>query len=107
MAEKNHAWDLLCTAKTSYDQVIDSGRLSEEERALAAQQLGICEGSDWFWWFGDYNPGVSVRSFDRLYRINLENLYHLLKLPAPVELQRPISAGGGNAEGGGTMRRSA
>jgi hypothetical protein len=20
-------------------------------------QLAICEGSDWFWWFGDYNPG--------------------------------------------------
>jgi len=107
MAEKNHAWDLLCAAKTSYDRVIDSGRLSDEERALATQQLGICEGSDWFWWFGDYNPGVSVRSFDRLYRINLENLYHLLKLPAPAELQHPISAGGGNAEGGGTMRRSA
>jgi len=106
MAEKNHAWDLLCAAKTSYDRVINSGRLSEEERVYAAQQLGICEGSDWFWWFGDYNPAVSVRSFDRLFRLNLENLYHLLKLPAPVELQQPISAGGGNAEGGGTMRRS-
>jgi alpha-amylase/alpha-mannosidase (GH57 family) len=107
MAEKNHAWDLLCAAKSRYDQVIDSGRLNDEERALATQQLGICEGSDWFWWFGDYNPSVSVRSFDRLYRINLENLYHLLKLPAPGELQQSISAGGGNAEGGGTMRRSA
>ena len=105
MAEKNHAWDLLCAAKTSYDRVINSGRLSDEEKASATQQLGICEGSDWFWWFGDYNPGLSVRSFDRLYRLNLENLYHLLKLPAPVDLQHPISAGGGHAEGGGTMRR--
>jgi alpha-amylase/alpha-mannosidase (GH57 family) len=105
MAAKNHAWDLLCAAKTSYDRVINSGRLNDEEKARATQQLGICEGSDWFWWFGDYNPGVSVRSFDRLYRLNLENLYHLLKLPAPVDLQHPISAGGGNAEGGGTMRR--
>ncbi len=107
--EKNRAWDLLCAAKASYDQVINSGRLNDDERARATQQLGICEGSDWFWWFGDYNPGVSVRSFDRLYRINLENLYHLLKLPAPVELEQPVSAGAGSgtAEAGGTMRRSA
>ena len=107
MAEKNHAWDLLCEAKTCYDQVINSGRLSPEEQALAAWQLGICEGSDWFWWFGDYNPEGSVQSFDRLYRLNLENLYRLLKLPAPINLQQPISAGGGHAEAGGTMRRSA
>jgi len=107
MTEKNNAWDLLCAAKTSYDRVINSGRLSEEEKAAATQQLGICEGSDWFWWFGDYNPAVSVRAFDRLYRLNLENLYRLLKLPPPMELQQRISAGGGAAEGGGTMRRSA
>ncbi len=106
MTDKNHAWDLLCAAKTSYDRVINSGRLNEEEQHLAEQQLGICEGSDWFWWFGDYNPGLSVQSFDRLYRLNLANLYQLLKLPAPVELQHPISAGAaGNAEMGGTMRR--
>lgn len=106
MAEKNHAWDLLCGAKTSYDRVINSGRLSEQEQRLAEQQLGICEGSDWFWWFGDYNPAVSVQSFDRLYRLNLANLYQLLQLPVPVEVQHPISSGqSGHAEMGGTMRR--
>jgi alpha-amylase/alpha-mannosidase (GH57 family) len=106
MADKNHAWDLLCAAKTSYDRVINSGRLSEEEQRRAEQQLGICEGSDWFWWFGDYNPAASVQSFDRLYRLNLANLYQLLKLPVPMELQHPISSGeGGNPAMGGTMRR--
>jgi alpha-amylase/alpha-mannosidase (GH57 family) len=105
MAEKNNAWDLLCAAKTSYDRVIGSGRLTQEEQARAGQQLSICEGSDWFWWFGDYNSAISVQSFDRLYRINLSNLYQLLKLPVPVELQHPISLGGGNPEAGGAMRR--
>ncbi|MBI1173657.1 MAG: glycoside hydrolase [Sideroxydans sp.] len=106
MADKNHAWDLLCAAKTSYDRVINSGRLNEEEQRRAEQQLGICEGSDWFWWFGDYNPGVSVQSFDRLYRLNLANLYQLLNLPVPVEVQHPISVGqGGDVAMGGTMRR--
>lgn len=106
MVDKNRAWDLLCAAKTSYDRVINSGRLNEAEQRLAEQQLGICEGSDWFWWFGDYNPAASVQSFDRLYRLNLANLYRLLKLPVPVEVQHPISTGhGGHAEMGGTMRR--
>ncbi len=102
---KNRAWDLLCEAKRSYDMVMADGRLTEEEKAAAERQLGDCEGSDWFWWFGDYNPSHSVASFDRLYRRNLSNLYRLLKLPIPATLGHVISAGGGEAEAGGTMRR--
>lgn len=104
--EKNHAWDLLVEAKTCYDRVIHSGRLTSDEQQVATRQLGICEGSDWFWWFGDYNPAESVQSFDRLYRVNLANLYQLLKLPVPVELQHPISLSGGSPAAMGTMRRS-
>ncbi len=107
MTDKNNAWDMLCAAKTSYDRVLKSGRLSEDEQESASQQLGICEGSDWFWWFGDYNSAVSVQSFERLYRTNLSNLYQLLKLPVPVELQHPISVGRGHPEAGGAMRRAA
>jgi alpha-amylase/alpha-mannosidase (GH57 family) len=105
-AEKNHAWDLLAQAKQSYDLVIASGRLSEREQAAASVQLASCESSDWFWWFGDYNPAHSVASFDRLYRQNLTHLYRLLQLPVPDALAHPISVGGGAAEAGGTMRRS-
>jgi alpha-amylase/alpha-mannosidase (GH57 family) len=104
--EKNRAWDLLCAAKHSYDLVMGSHRLTEEEAAAARKQLADCEGSDWFWWFGDYNPQHSVESFDRLYRENLSNLYRLLKLPVPVELEQPISHGRGRPEAGGTMRRA-
>ena len=102
---KNRAWDLLCEAKQNYDLVMASGRLSQQEKLAAEKQLGDCEGSDWFWWFGDYNPSGSVQSFDLLFRRNLINLYHLLKLPAPSALNYVISRGGGDAEGGGTMRR--
>lgn len=104
--EKNHAWDLLCQAKQSYDIVISSGRLSQQQKGRAARQLAVCEGSDWFWWFGDYNPAGSVRSFDKLYRENLADLYRMLLLVPPVELDVPISQGGGDAEAGGSMRRS-
>lgn len=105
--EKNRAWDLLCQAKQSYDLVMASGRLTPEQKDKAARQLAVCEGSDWFWWFGDYNPGDSVRSFDKLYRENLADLYRLLLLVPPLELDVSISQGGGDAEAGGAMRRAA
>lgn len=103
--EKNQGWDLLCEAKKSYDKVMQAGTLNAEERAACEHQLSVCEGSDWFWWFGDYNSAVSVDSFDRLYRRNLGNLYRLLKLPEPEALVAPVSAGSGDPGGGGTMRR--
>lgn len=105
--DKNHAWDLLCNAKQSYDMVMAAGRLTEAEKIAAEKQLSSCESSDWFWWFGDYNPSDAVGSFDRLYRHNLMQLYRLLKLTVPENLHLPISQGGGAAEGGGTMRRGA
>lgn len=104
--EKNHAWDLLCVAKQSYDMVMGSDRLTPEEQAAAERQLCSCESSDWFWWFGDYNPSHSVASFDRLFRHNLTELYRLLKLQPPATLMEPISTGGGTPEAGGAMRRA-
>ena len=106
-SDKNHAWDLLCMAKQNYDMVMASDRLSEAEQQAAERQLSSCESSDWFWWFGDYNPSHAVESFDRLYRHNLMQLYRLLKLPVPANLNYPISHGGAvMPEAGGAMRRS-
>ena len=101
--DKNRAWDRLVEAKRVYDARI--GGLSGQRLADAGRQLAICEGSDWFWWFGDYNPSASVRDFDELYRQQLKNLYRLLGEPQPANLDEPLSHGGGAAEGGGTMRR--
>ena len=105
--DKNRAWDLLCAAKQSYDMVISSGRLSKAEQEAADKQLCSCESSDWFWWFGDYNPANSVASFDRLYRHNLTELYRLLKLSAPLSLADPVSHGSSGPTGAeGAMRRA-
>jgi len=104
--DKNRAWDLLCVAKQSYDMVMSSDRLSPAEQEAAERQLCSCESSDWFWWFGDYNPSHSVASFDRLFRHNLTELYRLLKLPPPLNLSEPVSQGGGSPESGGAMRRA-
>ena len=103
--DKNLAWDLLCTAKKTYDSVLSKSNLNADQLAACERQLAICEGSDWFWWFGDYNSSESVSSFDQLYRRNLINLYTLLEQPIPEALYSSISAGGGNAANAGTMRR--
>jgi alpha-amylase/alpha-mannosidase (GH57 family) len=104
--EKNHAWDLLCSAKVSFDLVMGSGRLPQGQASAALRQLAACEASDWFWWPGAYNPEHTVASFDRMYREDLANLYRLLELPAPSALAAPISHGAGHPEAGGTMRRT-
>jgi alpha-amylase/alpha-mannosidase (GH57 family) len=110
---KNAAWDLLCDAKLTFDAALGPGeRVAHREpmatgpRASAERQLALCESSDWFWWFGDYNPSEAVRQFDELYRRQLGNLYRLLDRPLPESLSRPISGGGGVMEHGGVMRRA-
>ena len=102
-AAKTRGWELLIEAKQAFDAHYPA--LPPERREAAAEQLRICEGSDWCWWFGDYTPGPVVRDFDRLYRQQLTTLYHLLGVDPPASLDAPISLGGGEAEGGGTMRR--
>ncbi len=106
--DKNAAWNLLVEAKRCYDRVVRSGLLSDEQIAAATAQLAICEGSDWFWWFGDYNPAASVRDFDQLYRRHLVRLYQLLDKVPPAALYCPLSHGSGDdsAENSGTMRRN-
>jgi alpha-amylase/alpha-mannosidase (GH57 family) len=106
-ADKNRAWDLLCAAKNAFDTAMATDRLSEAAKRDAEALLKSCESSDWFWWFGDSNPADSVRAFDRLFRQKLVQLYRILGQPAPAELDRPISQGGGPTEAGGVMRRGA
>jgi alpha-amylase/alpha-mannosidase (GH57 family) len=105
-ADKNRGWDLLCAAKRAFDEVMARESLSQAEVATAELQLAACEASDWFWWFGDYNPSAAVRDFDELFRHQLTSLYRALKLDPPAELTLPISAGRGAPEAGGVMRRS-
>ena len=102
-AAKNRGWDWLVAAKRAYDASI--GKLSEDERNKAETLLKSCESSDWFWWFGDYNPADAVESFDRVYRQKLKRLYETLRVVPPVYLDSPLCHGGGGMESGGVMRR--
>lgn len=101
--DKNRAWDLLIEAKRAYDEAVGSGRLSARQLELATMQLAVCEGSDWFWWFGDYNPAAAVSDFERLFRLHLTHLYRMIGREAPSALTEIISVGGGDPARGGAM----
>jgi len=105
--DKNRGWDYLVAAKQAFDATVASGKLSAEQTGSALHQLAVCEGSDWFWWFGDYNPAGSVSDFEQLYRTQLRELYRLIGVAPPALLDVPLSQGGGWAENAGTMRRNA
>lgn len=103
--DKNQGWKMLIDAKKAYDAAVKSKRLSPAALERATQQLAVCEGSDWCWWFGDYNPSESVSDFEQLYRLHLSNLYSSLGLTPPEYLKQTFTFGGGNPETGGAMRR--
>ncbi|MGZ4958342.1 MAG: glycoside hydrolase [Methylomonas sp.] len=104
-ADKNCGWDMLGDVKRVFDRVVAQGGLSEQQLAAAEVQLAVCEGSDWFWWFGDYNPGEAVSDFEKQYRLNLTNLYRLLGEEPPAYLALSFTQGSGFPAMGGAMRR--
>ncbi|MEX0976263.1 MAG: glycoside hydrolase family 57 protein [Woeseia sp.] len=108
-AQKNRAWDLLIEAKECVDRALASKTFSPVQREAIAEQLGVCEGSDWFWWLGSDNRLEDSIAFDSLLHEHLEALYVLLGEPLPGNLQ-PIVPKTSDlespADGGGAMRRA-
>jgi len=105
--DKNRAWDMLGEAKKAFDRVVASGRMTAEAVEAAGLQLARCEGSDWFWWFGDYNPAATVSDFERLFRRQLSHLYRLLGEEPPIHLAQVFARGTGRPAMGGVMRQGA
>jgi alpha-amylase/alpha-mannosidase (GH57 family) len=103
--DKNRGWDMLCEAKCVFDQLRADGKFTAADIESLEKQLALCEGSDWFWWFGDYNPAQSVSDFEYLFRRHLINLYTLMGVTAPESLSHTISVGGGAPATGGVMRQ--
>ncbi|MDQ7089297.1 MAG: glycoside hydrolase family 57 protein [Methylococcales bacterium] len=102
--DKNRGWDMLGDVKKCFDNVIPTGRLNAEQTKKAEIQLAVCEGSDWFWWFGDYNPNEAVSDFEKQFRLNLTNLYSLLGEQPPSYLTHSFTQGSGTPVMGGAMR---
>ena len=103
--DKNSGWEMLGDAKKIFDQVMSEDNLSSEQMLAAQHQLSICEGSDWFWWFGDYNSEDTVSDFERLFRMHLSNLYNLLGKEPPEYLSHVFAHGRGTPAQTGAMRK--
>lgn len=103
--DKNRGWDMLCEAKKHVDLALEKETPSPDKLEQIKKQLALCEGSDWFWWFGDYNPAESVSDFEYLFRRHLINLYSLIDYPIPDYLSQTISKGSGSPAQGGVMRQ--
>jgi alpha-amylase/alpha-mannosidase (GH57 family) len=101
--DKNRGWQMLIDAKHVFDRVHPC--LDTAQQVAASRQLAICEGSDWCWWFGDYNSTSTVQDFDKLYRSHLIHLYQLLGESPPDYLDQEFTHGGGDPAAGGTMRK--
>ncbi len=103
-ADKNRAWELLVRVKQAADDALRSRTFTAAQAAAIDRQLMVCEGSDWFWWYGDYNPRDSVAAFDALYRAHLRRLFSLMGVPPPDALEQVLGVGHGEPMRGGTMR---
>ncbi len=85
---KNKAWEYLARAREELNAfTVNRLPLTEEQLQLAYKQIYICEGSDWFWWYGEDPPG----GFDRLFRMHLTNFYSIIGKDTPDYLKKPIS----------------
>jgi len=103
-SDKNRGWEMLGDVKYAFDKALATNRLTDKQIQQAELQLAVCEGSDWFWWFGDYNPGEAVSNFEQQFRLNLANLYRLLGEQPPAYLALSFTPGSGDPAMGGAMR---
>src|SRR5258707_10859311 len=89
--EDNVAWDQLTAARDFF--AANAGKVSEQQAALAYEELLIAEGSDWNWWYGPEHHSANDRDFDELYRKHLSNVYQMLAAAPPDYLAQPIVGG--------------
>ena len=51
----------------------------------------ICEGSDWYWWYGEPNDSGRDNIFDYIFREHLKNIYLYLGIKTPEFLDEPLT----------------
>jgi alpha-amylase/alpha-mannosidase (GH57 family) len=103
---KNYAWELLAAAKQCVDRALGAAEPPDAAtREAILEQLGVCEGSDWFWWLGADNRPEDSIEFDSLFREHLKALYRLLDVPPPANLDIAVEPGAASGDAG-SMRRA-
>ncbi len=98
---KNVAWLYLSGVKKDFEnyknqKLQNIENLPDKEKVLnniekAYREILICEGSDWYWWYGEPNESKSDYIFDFLFRSHLMNVYEFLGIQIPEYLTLPLS----------------
>lgn len=86
---KDLAWNYLRMVREDFTEYAEKN-LSGSNIDLARRELYICEGSDWFWWYGEPNDSGRDNIFDYIYREHLKNIYGYLGLKTPEYLDTPL-----------------
>ena len=98
---KNVAWLYLASVKKDFenyknqklqniDYLKNKGEILNKIKK-AYREILICEGSDWYWWYGEPNESKSDYIFDFLFRSHLMNVYEFLGIEIPEYLNMPLS----------------
>jgi len=87
--EDNQAWDLLSLTRKALTDYASRGG-DPDKIARAWEEIYISEGSDWNWWYGDDHYSENDEEFDLLFRTHLMNVYRIIGLDVPDELQISI-----------------
>lgn len=83
------AWSVLSDTRKALEE--KRNFLTTETLEAAMNLMYICEGSDWFWWYGDTHWAENKYDFDALFRHNLREIYTLIGEDIPNVLNAPIN----------------
>lgn len=86
---KNLAWSYVKNVKKDMDKFITQNKKGINP-ALAKKELYLCQGSDWFWWYGEPNNSGQDHLFDFLFREHLKSVYRFLNEDYPKYLDVPL-----------------
>ena len=89
--EKNQAWNTVKRVRDDLFMFKKEHRdLAPEKFDAAMKELYICQGSDWFWWYGEPNTSGQDYIFDYIFRERLKNIYKIIGAEVPEYLDEPI-----------------
>lgn len=86
---KNLAWTYLKQVKDDLENFILLNP-NHENIEKAKRELHVCQGSDWFWWFGEPNDSGHDNIFDYLFRMHLKNVYEFMGQTPPDFLDNQL-----------------
>ncbi len=86
---KNLAWSYIKNVKKDMDKIISQNKKGINSH-LAKKELYLCQGSDWFWWYGEPNNSGQDHLFDFLFREHLKSVYRYLNEEYPKYLDIPL-----------------